>query len=156
MAGYVAAIAQEMPGMKMPQKQTAQQTQKVIYTCPMHPEIKMAKPGNCPKCGMVLVKKTIKVAVAKPATQTATPAQMPAADKPAAKQMDMPMEDKNDSKLPVTYTCPMHPEIHSGSPGNCPKCGMKLVKEKPAAHADMPGMEGMQAGEEDATMDNIK
>jgi P-type Cu2+ transporter len=26
-----------------------------IYTCPMHPEIKQDKPGNCPKCGMTLV-----------------------------------------------------------------------------------------------------
>ncbi len=25
------------------------------------------------------------------------------------------------------YTCPMHPEIRSTSPGACPKCGMKLV-----------------------------
>ncbi len=31
---------------------------------------------------------------------------------------------------PVTYTCVMHPEIHSTKPGNCPKCGMKLIKEK--------------------------
>jgi nucleoside-diphosphate-sugar epimerase/uncharacterized membrane protein len=27
----------------------------------------------------------------------------------------------------VTYTCPMHPEIVSPTPGNCPKCGMTLV-----------------------------
>jgi len=25
-----------------------------------------------------------------------------------------------------TYTCPMHPEIRLGNPGNCPKCGMTL------------------------------
>ena len=25
-----------------------------IYTCPMHPEIRRDKPGNCPKCGMAL------------------------------------------------------------------------------------------------------
>jgi uncharacterized membrane protein YraQ (UPF0718 family) len=25
------------------------------------------------------------------------------------------------------YTCPMHPEVVSGSPGRCPKCGMELV-----------------------------
>lgn len=37
------------------------QEKKVIYTCPMHPEIQMDKPGNCPKCGMTLVKKTITV-----------------------------------------------------------------------------------------------
>ena len=25
-----------------------------VFTCPMHPEIKQANPGNCPKCGMTL------------------------------------------------------------------------------------------------------
>ncbi len=25
------------------------------------------------------------------------------------------------------YTCPMHPEVKKETPGNCPKCGMKLV-----------------------------
>jgi len=25
-----------------------------IYTCPMHPEIRLENPGNCPKCGMAL------------------------------------------------------------------------------------------------------
>lgn len=28
---------------------------KVIYTCPMHPEITQDHPGTCPKCGMDLV-----------------------------------------------------------------------------------------------------
>jgi hypothetical protein len=27
----------------------------------------------------------------------------------------------------IIYTCPMHPEITSNKPGNCPICGMKLV-----------------------------
>ncbi len=26
------------------------------YTCTMHPEVVMNKPGKCPKCGMTLVK----------------------------------------------------------------------------------------------------
>jgi Cu2+-exporting ATPase len=30
-------------------------TSKVIYTCPMHPEVKQDHSGNCPKCGMTLV-----------------------------------------------------------------------------------------------------
>ena len=30
---------------------------KEVYTCPMHPEIIRDKPGNCPICGMRLVKK---------------------------------------------------------------------------------------------------
>lgn len=33
---------------------------KIIYTCPMHPEIASGKPGKCPKCGMILVKKKTK------------------------------------------------------------------------------------------------
>jgi CopA family copper-resistance protein len=40
---------------------------------------------------------------------------------------------KKLSKQPVFYTCVMHPEIHSPRQGNCPKCGMKLVKEKPTS-----------------------
>ena len=25
------------------------------------------------------------------------------------------------------YTCPMHPDVVTNHPGNCPKCGMKLM-----------------------------
>ncbi len=32
-----------------------------IYTCPMHPEIQVDKPGKCPKCGMKLVVKGAEV-----------------------------------------------------------------------------------------------
>jgi hypothetical protein len=33
---------------------------KVIYTCPMHPDLISYKPGKCPRpgCGMTLVKKS--------------------------------------------------------------------------------------------------
>ena len=43
----------------------AQVKEKVIYTCVMHPQVQKDKPGNCPICGMVLVKKTLKVAESK-------------------------------------------------------------------------------------------
>lgn len=36
------------------------------YTCPMHPEVRNAGPGSCPKCGMALEPVTIKA----PATKT--------------------------------------------------------------------------------------
>ena len=36
---------------------TEQQVSKK-YTCSMHPEVVMDKPGKCPKCGMALVEKT--------------------------------------------------------------------------------------------------
>ncbi len=30
----------------------------------------------------------------------------------------------------VEYTCPMHSEVVSDKPGDCPKCGMPLVAKK--------------------------
>src|SRR3990167_10429578 len=32
---------------------------------------------------------------------------------------------------PDIYTCSMHPEINQDKPGNCPICGMTLVKKQP-------------------------
>ena len=33
--------------------------EKIIYTCPMHPEIEQEHPGSCPICGMALEPKTV-------------------------------------------------------------------------------------------------
>ncbi|HWC61903.1 MAG TPA: heavy metal-binding domain-containing protein [Verrucomicrobiae bacterium] len=37
---------------------------------------------------------------------------------------------KSSAEATVQYTCAMHPEVMQDSPGNCPKCGMKLVAKK--------------------------
>ena len=36
---------------------------------------------------------------------------------------------------PVTYTCPMHPEVQTEEPGHCPECGMKLLPVELVAEA---------------------
>ena len=33
------------------------------------------------------------------------------------------------SNSTAIWTCPMHPDVTSGKPGGCPKCGMALVKK---------------------------
>lgn len=30
----------------------------------------------------------------------------------------------------VMYTCPMHPQVSSSTPGNCSQCGMQLVVDR--------------------------
>lgn len=77
------------------------QKDTVFYTCTMHPEVKLDKPGKCPKCGMDLVKK-----------QGSSDASLPKAEGL------------------ITYTCTMHPEITSDRAGKCPKCGMEMVVKK--------------------------
>ncbi|MEO5995788.1 MAG: heavy metal-binding domain-containing protein, partial [Chitinophagaceae bacterium] len=146
----------DMPGMKMSKKETKKPvakkvssapSQKVIYTCVMHPEVKMDEPGNCPKCGMKLIKKTVTVSAPKTAGKTSRnnavmdttsdkhditgmDMQTGSSKMDGMKGMDMSKGKDTTKPQPDTYTCVMHPEIHSSKPGNCPKCGMKLVKEK--------------------------
>lgn len=53
----------EVKSFKAVQKQSEKHaiktagSEKVVYTCPMHPGVTSDKPGDCPKCGMHLVKK---------------------------------------------------------------------------------------------------
>jgi len=46
----------------------AAQSAEDIYTCPMHPQVIEHHPGNCPICGMTLVKKEFSTAEAKNTT----------------------------------------------------------------------------------------
>lgn len=36
-------------------KVESKSTEKIVYTCTMHPEVHKDKPGDCPICGMPLV-----------------------------------------------------------------------------------------------------
>jgi len=46
---YFASAACREAFVKEPEKYV-----KTIYTCPMHPEVRAAEKGKCPKCGMFL------------------------------------------------------------------------------------------------------
>jgi len=52
LVNYVRTFAKAEPEKKAEEG-------KVIYTCPMHPEVTSDKPGKCPKCGMNLVPKKL-------------------------------------------------------------------------------------------------
>ncbi len=129
-AQLVPQQREEMKGIDMSKKENTKQPQPVTYTCPMHPQIHATKPGNCPICGMKLVKEKPK-AVKQPVVQKQDEMRMP---EDTTKPKSLDLSKKNSMHMqPITYTCPMHPEIHATKPGNCPKCGMKLIKEKPKA-----------------------
>lgn len=97
------------------------------YTCPMHPEVKSDKPGTCPKCGMKLMLQKSKTPVKKDNSKVKAPMKQPVKTENKSVEKTVPHTDHET----VSYTCPMHPEVQSDKHGNCPKCGMKLVKQSP-------------------------
>ena len=88
---------------------------KVIYHCPMHPTYTSDKPGDCPICGMKLVK-----------IETSS------LDKASNQEMNMPAQSKEKTLEEVCVThkctmknCPMSIKVHI-KPGErliCPVCG---------------------------------
>ena len=88
------------------------------YTCPMHPEVIKDAPGQCPKCGMNLVP-------IKGDTNTHEENQVHQIQTYKAVS---PEKSGNTG----SYYCPMlcEGDRKYDKPGNCPVCGMHLVKEQ--------------------------
>ena len=103
-------------------------TTRIEFTCPMHPEVVSDEPGKCPKCGMFLVER--EVSGTAPASHEGHEGHEKSAGHPAqAEKTGHSAHTTHKSVEPATYTCPMHPEVTSDSPGSCPKCGMDLVPQ---------------------------
>jgi CopA family copper-resistance protein len=92
------AYAQEMKGMDMGKKETKKPEQNVSYTCPMHPEIHSPKPGNCPKCGMKLVREQPKQAIRKKPVKASVKPSKPAAGTEKMNMENMGIQKEGDKK----------------------------------------------------------
>ncbi len=115
------------------------------YTCPMHPEVTSDAPGNCPKCGMNLIEAAEEHEDG-PHDHATMAAHAPSA---SVSSEESPHAAHGSS---AKYTCPMHPEVTSDAPGNCPKCGMNLVK---AEHAESGHAGGHDHGGGSTLLDGL-
>lgn len=87
--------------------QSSKKAGKVVYTCPMHPEVQQAGPGKCPKCGMALEKKTVKTKAPaapskpKPKAQPKPAVKPKATASPVDPHADHKMEPKTSDQAPA-------------------------------------------------------
>ncbi len=119
------------------------------YTCPMHPEVVSPTPGKCPKCGMTLIQKPAAKRDESQGTRDTMPGHTMSGHTMSGKSGAPPPETSNGGTAPETavrYTCPMHPEVVSPTPGKCPKCGMTLVRQKKPAAKPPKGKESASDG----------
>ncbi|MBI1390832.1 MAG: efflux RND transporter periplasmic adaptor subunit [bacterium] len=112
------------------QKAPQDQVPMTLYTCPMpaHVDVASDRPGDCPKCGMKLVP-TSSVPHGQEAERLWREAHPSKPEiEPATAERQAPAE--------VLYTCPMpsDADVVSDRPGDCPKCGMKLVPTSSVDH----------------------
>jgi multidrug efflux pump subunit AcrA (membrane-fusion protein) len=139
------------------------------YHCPMHPSIVQQRRGECPVCGMDLVRidgddddkpTAAGKRAAAPPTQAPGPAAaayqcpthpslgtQPQPGKCAVCGKDLVAVTAGRATKPASgggaaeYTCPMHPAFVTGDPkARCPDCGMKLVPRG----ADAAAAEGVR------------
>ena len=129
---FVAVSFSAFAQAKADKKDTAQHA--AFYTCPMHPNQKMDKPGKCPVCGMDLVLSN-KEQMKRDVTKTYTcPTHADVVSNHPGKcskcGSKLVVDRKGSKQASVVYTCGMHPNVISDKEGKCPVCGMALVEKK--------------------------
>jgi membrane fusion protein, copper/silver efflux system len=87
--------------------QPAPAAEKVIYVCPMHPEVRQDKPGECPICGMDLVPMKTSAPTPAPAAKPEPSGQAP----PPA-----PAEHQHGEAAPAPQGQPMAPTVQGLAP----------------------------------------
>ena len=127
--------------------------QGIVYTCPMHPEVRNAEKGSCPKCGMFLV----------PEGETAEHSGNDHSGHSHCHGDEQSQEhthghDHAHGSATVAekggeydtvpagyngtiYTCPMHAQVRHPGPGSCPLCGMGLEPETISLEDEGPNPE---------------
>ena len=105
--------------------QTEVNATSVVYTCPMHTEIRQEEPGDCPICNMRLVPVGGEVnhghsKYSHDHSLAVSPVKGGAYD-------TVPVDFDG-----AVYTCPMHAEVRQIKSGSCPICGMGLELETAA------------------------
>ncbi len=97
---FKGVVSTAPPADMSSHEHASDESSEEIWTCSMHPQIRLPKPGKCPLCSMDLI-----LATEKPGTETAKKA-------------------KSEPK----YACSMFCVPPMPRPGKCPICGMEMVE----------------------------
>ena len=89
-----------------------------IYTCAMHPSVRMEKPGKCPICGMDLTFSEF------------------SDEHKGHEHMKAAQAKSTKEEVVDYYTCGMHPSVKSEKPGKCPICGHLVTVEPDGLFGD--------------------
>lgn len=134
-AGAIAMAQQPEKQAKAPADTPAStpEPSRLVYTCPMHPQVVQAKPGACPLCRMSL--KAMKVVSVETSQE-------------AINSDDMRMDHRGMSMPGHNDMQGMRMEHGSMSHGMC-SCGMCMMMGM--GGMEMNGMQGMNHGSNSAT-----
>ncbi len=103
----------------------------MTYVCPMHPDVRQERPGDCPECGMHLVPEG--------ELKADGPAHCPAHQSEGAATGEYDTVPAGYEG--TVYTCPMHTQVRQTHPGSCPICGMGLELESASMVEEGPNPE---------------